>query len=31
MLTLVDNYDLAGEASGKLQTAEMFKFLPPEK
>lgn len=30
-LTVVDNFDLMGEASDKFQKAEMFKFLPPEK
>lgn len=28
-LTVVDNFDLLGEASGKFEKAEMFKFLPP--
>jgi penicillin V acylase-like amidase (Ntn superfamily) len=29
-LTVVDNFDLAGEVSGKLQAAPMFEFLRPE-
>lgn len=28
-LTVVDNFDLMGEVSGKCEKAEMFKFLPP--
>jgi choloylglycine hydrolase len=30
-LTVVGNFDLMGEASGKFERAEMFKFLPPGK
>lgn len=29
-LTVVDNFDLAGEVSGQFKPAEMFRFLPPE-
>jgi penicillin V acylase-like amidase (Ntn superfamily) len=29
-LTVVDNFDLAGEVSGKLEKARMFRFLGPE-
>lgn len=29
-LTVVDNFDLMGEVSGKFVTAEMFKFLGPQ-
>ncbi len=28
-LTIVDNFDLMGEVSGKFEKAEMFKFLKP--
>ncbi len=28
-LTVVDNFDLMGEVSGKCEKADMFKFLPP--
>lgn len=29
-LTIVDNFDLMGEVSGKFEKAEMFRFLGPE-
>lgn len=29
-LTVVDNFDLAGEVSGKLRKADMFRFVGPE-
>ena len=29
-LTVVDNFELAGEVSAKLQKADMFRFLGPE-
>jgi hypothetical protein len=30
-LTVVDNFDLAGEVSGKCVPAEPFRFLPPQE
>lgn len=30
-LTVVNNFDLMGEVSGKFENAEMFSFLPPRK